>query len=43
MCLHGYVNYISNGLTEKMVNKLGLNFFPQTLLLRKVLEFPYEN
>ena len=38
-----YVNHISNGLVEKKVDELGLNFFSQTSLLGKVLEFPYES
>ena len=40
MCPRMYVNHISNGLTEKMVDELGLIFFPQILLLGKVSEFP---
>ena len=43
MCQRRYINHISNGLVEKMVDELGLNFFPQTLLLGKVLKFPCEN
>ena len=39
MCPHTCVNHISNGLVEKMVDELGLNFFPQTSLLGKISEF----
>ena len=40
---HTCVNHIFNGLAKKMVDELGLNFFPQTSLLGKVLEFLYES
>ena len=43
MCSRMCVNHISNGLVEKMVDELGLNFFPQTSLLGKVSEFLYES
>ena len=43
MCPRTCVNHISNGLVEKNVDELGLNFFPQTSLLGKALEFLYES
>ena len=43
MCPRTCVNHISNGLTEKMADELGLNFFPQTSLLGKVSEFLCES
>ena len=39
MCPYTCVNHISNDLVEKMMDELGLNFFPQTSLLGKVSEF----
>ena len=33
------INHISNDLDEKMVDELGLNFFPQTSLLGKYRNF----
>ena len=38
MCLRTCVNHISNGLAEKMVDELWLNFFPQRSLLEKNIE-----
>ena len=43
MCSQTCINHISNGLTKKMMDELGLNFFPQTSLLGKVLEFSCES
>ena len=43
MCPPTCINHISNGLTEKIVDELGLKFFPQTSLLGKVLEFLCES
>ena len=35
-----YINHVFNHLVKKMMNDLGSNFFPQTSLSGKVLEFP---
>ena len=43
MCPRTCVNHISNGLIEKMVDELGLNFFLQTSLLGNVSEFLCES
>ena len=43
MCPRTCVNNIYNDLDEKMVDELGLNFFPQTSLLGKVSEFLCES
>ena len=43
MCPRTCVNHISNGLAEKIVDELWLNFFPQTSLLGKVSKFLCES
>ena len=38
-----YINRISNGLVEKKMDELRLNFFPQISLLGKISKFPCES
>ena len=35
MCSRRYINLISNGLADKMVNELGLNFFPPNIITKE--------
>ena len=38
MCPCKYINLISNGLANKMVDELGLNFFSPNIITKKSIE-----
>ena len=38
MCPYMYVNHISKGLTEKMMDELGLNFFSLNIITMESIE-----
>ena len=38
MCPRRYINFISNGLTNKMVDELWLNFFSPNIITKKSIE-----
>ena len=35
MCPRRYINLISNGLADKMMEELGLNFFPPNIITKE--------